>query len=287
MKRRIISTVLVVLLLLTALSSISCFATESPVDDDCPTVQELLSLTELAWEYRVFLGSGIEWYWRIYNGEPDESYDFIEWLASKGFMPQTLEIKDGKELPLPADRHTGELFEDYYQYSKNYSFYALPEGITLEMLKEEYYKLFYYDIHRFFDCAGDHPVYGQPGGWKCYYNRIKVDDSGRVYMHGDEIESDGSEWEFFENEDVWKSAKITFKDSKKIILTVRCKPYFNAISIEYRNTPDGWRVYNRVYDVDLPKTGDNTPIFVALIALPTLGLGMLAVKTWKKRKKRI
>ncbi len=274
--------------------SLSSFAKDLDVGDECPTAQELLTFTKFAWEYQVFLEEGIYSYWRDYNS--GKSDDFIEWLISKGFMPETLEIKTAGELPLPVDRHTGESYEmgSLYPSYPIIPFYALPEGITLEMLKEEYYKLFYYDNNYIFDCAGDHPVYGQPGGRKCFDNHIRMDDSGRVYMDAPAVlmNHDEYEWDFWKDKGVWESAKIVFKDSQKIILTVMPSSmlgliFTKPVAIEYRNTPNGWRVYDRVYDVDLPETGDNTPIFVALIALPTIGLGMLAVKTWKKRKKQI
>ena len=155
-----------------------------------------------------------------------------------------------------------------------------------------YYNLFYYDNYEIFECTRKHPVYGQPGGRKCYKDYFRLDDSGRVYTNSIELGILPEEADFWENEDMWNSARITFKDSQKIILTMHYElPYGQVegdVTVEYRKTPNGWRVYNGDIVSDgwgePPETGDNTPILLTLTALSVFGLVALAVTVKRKEK---
>ena len=297
MKKRIFSFFCACLLLFTALSSLGTFATEPEAEDDCPTVEELVSLARLARHYVIFLREGVLSYWQWYSwGFPLS--DFMKWMISKGLLPQTLETKDIRELSPLTDRHTGQIYEDDLDLiggTGEKLYYALPEGITIEKLKEEYYNLFYYDNYEIFECTRKHPVYGQPGGRKCYKDYFRLDDSGRVYTNSIELGILPEEADFWENEDMWNSARITFKDSQKIILTMHYElPYGQVegdVTVEYRKTPNGWRVYNGDIVSDgwgePPETGDNTPIFLTLTALSVFGLVALAVTVGRKKKERL
>ena len=103
MKKRILSFVCACLLLFTALSSLGTFASEPEGGDDCPTVEELVCMARLANDYANFLQAGVYGYWLHYSkGRPLRNFD--KWLLSKGFLPQTLETKDIRELLPPVDR---------------------------------------------------------------------------------------------------------------------------------------------------------------------------------------
>ena len=60
------------------------------------------------------------------------------------------------------------------------------------------------------------------------------------------------------------------------------------VTVEYRKTPNGWRVYNGDIVSDgwgePPETGDDTPILLTLTTLSVLGLCVLAVTVKRKEK---
>ena len=289
MKKHILSFFCACLLLFTALSSLGTFATEPEGGDDCPTVEELVCMARLANDYANFLQAGVYDYWLHYSkGRPLRNFD--KWLLSKGFLPQTLETKDIRELLPPVDRHTGEIYygEGLDGLVGEWLFYALPEGITVETLREEYYNLYYYDKYGIFDCTRKHP-----GGGKCFSPYFRVDDSGRVYTNCIEIGILPEDQEFWENEDMWNSARIAFKDSQKIILTMHYKLPYGQVegdtTVEYRKTPNGWRVYNSAFMGGVgepPETGDSTPVLLTVTALSVLGLCALAVAVGRRKKER-
>ena len=288
MNLKVFSLILAAVLAFTAFSSLGVFAAELEVEEE-PTVEELVCMARLAYDYANFLRAGVYDYWLHYSkGRPLRNFD--KWLLSKGFLPQTLETKDIRELLPPVDRHTGGIYygEGLDGLVGEWLFYALPEGITVETLREEYYNLYYYDKYGIFDCTRKHP-----GGGKCFSPYFRVDDSGRVYTNCIEIGILPEDQEFWENEDMWNSARIAFKDSQKIILTMHYKLPYGQVegdtTVEYRKTPNGWRVYNSAFMGgwgDLPETGDNTLILLTVTALSVLGLCALAVAVGRRKKER-
>ena len=58
-------------------------------------------------------------------------------------------------------------------------------------------------------------------------------------------------------------------------------------TVEYRKTPNGWRVYNSAFMGGVgepPETGDNTPVLLTVTAVSVLGLCALAVTVKRKEK---
>ena len=293
MKKRILSFFCACLLLFTALSSLGTFATEPESGDDCPTVEELAYTARMAMHFNWFLYDGIYTLWRAHYefgfSFEDDDADFSRWLVSKGLFPETLESKEGSELPPLTDLHTGQVLTDLDYITC----YALPSGITMKEVKEAYFSLFYYDVCNAFECTVNHKIYGEPGGRICEKGYFREDSDGRVYMTcigncmlPDEIDA-------YTDEAVWNSMQITYKDSQKII--IESSPdikvdFVGKITAEFRKNADGWRVYNcntLLTNCPPPETGDNTPVFLTLTALSVLGFCALAVTVGRKKKERL
>ena len=286
--------VLMVTSLAFALSSPS-LAEKSETEEDSPSLEELVRIAQIAVKFDWYCYEG-NYFYRSDNHKYGLSRcedEFYRWLISKGMLLgtlETLETKKGSELLPFTDLHTGEISDLYNDLYSDTPYYAFPPEITMKEIKEAYFSLFYYDVLNVFECTIDHPIYGEPGGRMCIKNYFREDSDGRVYMRAGMTGLQDAEE--YTSDAVWDSMRITYKDSKKIIIesSPEISTGFSKNRIvEFRKNKDGWRVYSSnllLSNCPPPKTGDNTPVFVAFIALPALGLGMLAVKKGKEEEKK-
>ena len=266
------------LLLLVPISSV---ATEK-----MPTIEELVQFTKEA-EYcgTHFWGAGVFNFFSSSTGLLLDSPN-TAWARKEGLVPETFEKTSAGEL-YGTNGHSGNAVQLEKDIFENTPEAAYPKGVTIESLKSLYYRYFAYDFAGVFACT----VRREHDTEKCHLDIFLKDSDGRLYCTPGEYTDDSMTADVMGPDEIfWASARITEQSKNKIQMTlygVNPDEYF--WTVEFMKTANGWRISGGTYFPpavqSYPETGDNTPVFVALIALPALGLSVLAVKKGKKRRR--